>query len=380
MRKRPLRVAIATAGRFHVLDLGRELSALGHEVRFYSYVPRKRALSFGLPPECHVDLFPFLAPLAFLQLRAPKLAPKFVEWLTWQALNRAVIATLEACDVFIFMSGMYLEAAEHARAKFGAKLVLVRSSKHILAQDEILAALPGAERPSALAIRRELQGYQLADRICIPSAHVLRSFERDPTAYSKTMTNPYGVDLRQFPLLPRRPRTETPTFVMAGTWCLRKGCDLLYEAIRQEPALGLVHVGEIGDCPFPQGNPRIRHIPKINQDKLSQVYEQADAFVLASREEGLSNVITQALASGLPIVCSEDSGGVDLGHTAALKDRILVVKSGDLGALGEGIQQMRRRLANGPDFAPVTETDRDTLTWRAFAQRDEVDLMKFVPG
>ena len=33
---KPLRIAIATGGRFHVLDLARELDALGHEVRFYS--------------------------------------------------------------------------------------------------------------------------------------------------------------------------------------------------------------------------------------------------------------------------------------------------------------------------------------------------------
>src|SRR5690242_18534482 len=34
-----LRIAIATGGRFHVLDLARELAALGHEVQLYSFVP-----------------------------------------------------------------------------------------------------------------------------------------------------------------------------------------------------------------------------------------------------------------------------------------------------------------------------------------------------
>ena len=42
------RIAIATAGRFHVLDLARELAALGHEVRFYSMLPPSRTASFGL--------------------------------------------------------------------------------------------------------------------------------------------------------------------------------------------------------------------------------------------------------------------------------------------------------------------------------------------
>jgi hypothetical protein len=48
----PLRVAIATAGRFHVLDLPRELTGLGYALDFYSYVPKLRAVRFGLPSAC----------------------------------------------------------------------------------------------------------------------------------------------------------------------------------------------------------------------------------------------------------------------------------------------------------------------------------------
>ena len=59
---KPLRIAIATGGRFHVLDLARELDALGHEVQFYSYVPKARALQFGLPARCHVSLLPIMWP------------------------------------------------------------------------------------------------------------------------------------------------------------------------------------------------------------------------------------------------------------------------------------------------------------------------------
>src|SRR5947209_8302356 len=58
-----LRVGIASSGRFHLLDLARELDALGVDVRFYSYVPRKRAEKFGLPSRCHVALLPILFPM-----------------------------------------------------------------------------------------------------------------------------------------------------------------------------------------------------------------------------------------------------------------------------------------------------------------------------
>ena len=58
---RRFRVAIATAGRFHVLDLARELNALGYAVDFYSYVPKSRAVRFGLPSACHRSLRPVRA-------------------------------------------------------------------------------------------------------------------------------------------------------------------------------------------------------------------------------------------------------------------------------------------------------------------------------
>lgn len=47
-----MRIGIASLGRFHVLDLARELDVLGEEVQFHSYVPRKRAERFGLPLFC----------------------------------------------------------------------------------------------------------------------------------------------------------------------------------------------------------------------------------------------------------------------------------------------------------------------------------------
>ena len=71
-----LRIGIATSGRFHLLDLARELDALGVDVRFYSYVPRKRAQKFGLPPAVTLHLLPFLFPLVALERVLPRLLPR----------------------------------------------------------------------------------------------------------------------------------------------------------------------------------------------------------------------------------------------------------------------------------------------------------------
>jgi alpha-maltose-1-phosphate synthase len=377
-KDRRLRIGIATAGRFHVLDLARELHALGHDVRFYSYVRKRRAIRFGLPPECHVGLLPALAPYLAWQRVAPAAWPDLREQLSWRALNRTVIEQLEACDIFSCMSGIYLEAAQYARETFGAKIILQRGSTHILSQDEILARTPGAERPSQRAIARELAGYSLADCIAIPSEYVEKSFDRDPASRAKTVRNPYGLDLTAFPLLPARRHAEKSTFLFAGTWCLRKGCDLLVEAIQRHRRIRLLHVGPIGDLPFPKGDPQLIHIPKVDQSALSSIFRRAEAFVLASREEGFGLVLAQALASGLPVLCTSATGGADLRHTTALSDRVFIIRPDDSDALVDGLRAVCDRLVYGPQFAPLTDGDRESLSWAAYARRFEADLFALI--
>ena len=55
-----MRIAIATTGRFHVLDLARELSGLGEDVTLHSWLPNSRTSKFGLPAANHRSTFPYL--------------------------------------------------------------------------------------------------------------------------------------------------------------------------------------------------------------------------------------------------------------------------------------------------------------------------------
>lgn len=338
-------------------------------MRLYSYVPARRAVSFGLPPDSHVGLFSRVWPCVVLQHYGAGWFRRFGEEQSWRVLDRAVARALEPCDVFICMSGIYVEAAVEARRRFGAKIVLVRASKHILEQDEILARTPGAQRPSQLAIERELAGYSLADMIDVPSGHVSRSFERDPVARAKVVVNPYGVNLEEFPLLPERPLEGPITLVVAGAWSLRKGCDLIEAAVSADSRFKLIHVGPIADVDFPHGHPRFRHVPKVDQSELWRIYREADALVQPSREDGFGLVILQALVSGLPVLCTDATGGDDVRCTPALSDRVLTVQSESLSALQRGLDTLAVRLSGREPFAPMTEADREALSWRGYAVR-----------
>jgi alpha-maltose-1-phosphate synthase len=364
-----LHIAIATAGRFHVLDLARELAGLGHVVELYSYVPKTRALRFGLPSACHRSLLPFALPALALDRFVPVVQASIREWFLYESLNLAVMMRLRTCDLFIAMSGIYLEAARFAKRRFGAAVWLERASQHILSQHEILSAIPGAVRPSSLTIARELAGYALSDRIVIPSRHVEESFRRDPAAHAKLFRNPYGVDLAMFPSVARHNSDDDVSLLFVGTWSLRKGCDLLKSAIIQSSGTRLVHVGMIGDMAFPEGDPRFVHKEPVPQPELQRFYAEADAFVLASREEGLAYVLLQALASGLRVICTDRTGGADLAHTPALAQRITIIPHDDLSALVEAVAGLGRRRKSGMYLPPLADSDRETLSWTAYGRR-----------
>ena len=177
-----------------------------------------------------------------------------------------------------------------------------------------------------------------------------------------------------FPQAPPRPAGGRLELIYVGGWSLRKGCDLLTAAIRAVDGVRLTHVGPLGDLAFPAGDARFVHVAPVSQDQLGGYYQQADGVVLASREEGLSLVLAQALASGLPVICTDRTGGEDLAWTPALADRISVVPTDDPAALAAAIEAARdRALAGGPPRL-LSESDRETLSWAAYGRRynDEI--------
>jgi glycosyltransferase involved in cell wall biosynthesis len=370
-----MRIAILTTGRFHVLDLARELAGLGHDVRFYSYVPCRRAEQFGLPRECHRALLPWVLPLVALQRKGPKTWGNRVDALLQKAVDRVVARKLEFCDVFIGMSGLCVRSAQAARKKYGAKIFLERGSRHILSQMEILEGIPGMLRPAVpeFNVSRELWGYHFADVVSIPSLHVERSFLERGFPAQKLFRNPYGVDLMMFPPTPK-PRNEVPTLVFAGTWSLQKGCDTLAQAIRRQP-WRLIHVGVVADEPLPE----LRNFESrgfVPQAELAEVYAEADAFVHPSRQEGLSLVQAQALSCGLPLVCTDRTGGEDLAAFLEDPSWVTVVKPDDVAALCGGIRLALAKAGTQKGARDILESKRHHLSWRTYGQRYDAELRR----
>jgi glycosyltransferase involved in cell wall biosynthesis len=370
-----MRIAIVTSGRFHVLDLARELAGLGHHVRFYSHVSRRRAEQFGLPRECHRALLPWVLPLVALQRKGPKSWGNRVDALLQEAVDRVVTRKLEFCDIFIGMSGLCVRSALAARNNYGAKIFLERGSRHILSQKEILEAIPGMVRPVVpeFDVSRELWGYDFADVISIPSRHAENSFLERGFPPQKLFRNAYGVDLTTFPPT-AKPQNKVPTLVFAGTWSLQKGCDVLARAVQDQP-WRLIHVGERGDAPLPNLT-NFESLGFLPQAKLAGIYAEADAFVHPSRQDGFGVVLCQALACGLPLVCTDRTGGEDLAAFLQDPSWVTVIKPNDVAALRAGIGRALAKIGARPGLRDILGTARDRLSWQAYGNRYDVELRR----
>ena len=370
-----MKIAILTSGRFHVCDLARELDRLGHEVSFYSCVPKHRTRAFGLPDHCARSLFWLLAPLYGLMLKCQNTRFRHVaETMLMEALDNLAARVIGPCDVFIGMSGMSTRTAAAVRRKYGARIWIERGSRHILSQQEILMSIPGGNpNPvSGPTVRRELAEYQMADTIVVPSRHAEVSFLERGFSPEKVFRNPFGVDLTMFPPT-QRPANRQRVLVFIGSWSMQKGCDVLWEACRSANSWRLLHIGAINDAPVPD-SPLFEHREPLPQWRLVDMFRESDVFVIASRQEGLSLVQAQALACGLPVVCTDRTGGADL--RAMLDDPrwVEVATHGDPVALGRAIEKALALAATQTGVRDILGPARDRFSWKAYGERYSTEL------
>lgn len=359
-----IKINILSPGRFHVLDLARELNKNGYDVKFYSYVPTRRAIKFGLPAKCNVSflwvLFPFLAVSKISNYSS--FATSLTRWVS----DTLYALFMRKCDVLISMSGEFTKCNKKIKRQ-GGVLIIERGSKHILEQKRILESIPslkGTKPVPDINVKKELIDYELADFVSVASIHVKNSFLKLGYPERKIFVNPYGVDLSMFRPIPNM--FKKFDVIMVGNWSYQKGCDLLEEAIKAT-GLKLLHVGSIGDIPFPEDS-HFTHIEPVSQESLCSFYNQSHIFVMPSRQDGFGMVYTQAISCNLPIIGSIDSGTVDLKKIVDKPEYVHVVNPLTIDNLIETINKTLKQ-AKELGTSLYAGDGMDKLTWDSYGKR-----------
>jgi glycosyltransferase involved in cell wall biosynthesis len=163
-------------------------------------------------------------------------------------------------------------------------------------------------------MNRELER---ADLVLCPSTFVRDTMLANGVPERKCFLNPFGVDTSVF--VPRKTIPQRPRFISVGMIFLRKGHQYLFRAFEQVkrvlPDAELICVGNYRPD-FKLERRRwegtFTHYPSLSHRELATLLTDCTAFVLPSLEEGFARVLSEAMAAGLPIIASYESGATTL--------------------------------------------------------------------
>jgi len=179
-----------------------------------------------------------------------------------------------------------------------------------------------------------------------------------------------GVDLQAFRIKDRealRARLGVKGFVLASVGLLieRKGHHLIIEGLKDIPDALLLIAGsgpdrqQLEDLASRLGvSTRVRFLGNLDREALCDVYNSADALVLASSREGWANVLLESMACGTPVIGSNVWGTPEV---IARPEAGLLLKNRDAKSIVEAAAQLRRSL---PDRA-ATRRYAEQFDWQA---------------
>jgi glycosyltransferase involved in cell wall biosynthesis len=370
-----MKVRIAVHGRFHAFELAQGLHRHGILECLQTTYPGfavRRVIGNQVPLAT--------APLLELWRRfGPKLTNRAAVNVTVAKKFAATVASSlkdSNADILVGWSSATLEAIPVAHDK-GMRVIIERGSTHISHQSEMLAAaneslgIIAAPTPGEI-IERELMEYDACDAIMVPSEIAAASFVRYGIPREKIYVNRLGVDVSQFAPARTPVSNPVPKILFVGEISARKGIAPLLGAFAKiSSAAELVCVGPV-DVDFQAALNKlpIKNVTfkgAMSRNDIHQAYQSADIFCLPSAEEGFGMVVLEAMASGLPVVLSDQVGAGDLitdGKNG------MIIPYNDETALSNALLRLVENAGLRSDLgAAALATANSALGWDGYVDR-----------
>ncbi len=307
----------------------------------------------------------------------PSSAARLFAHVNHKFCKRVVRKGLDDAEVIFGFNGASLEIFEHARSR-GIKCILEQTMAPRKTELKLIAEEHGrwrgwtAESPSLdddPLVEREADEWKLADRVICGSNFVKTALNREGVAEDKSTVVPYGVDIDYFK--PRRPKRSSKAInlLFMGEIGLRKGVPYLLEALRglnrpktfSAKLAGPIAIDETQLRKYSNWCEVTGPMPKRQACAL---YDWADVLVLPSLCEGSATVTYEAMASGVPVITTENSGAI-------VRDGFdgCVVPIRDSAALAEKIAVLCEDVNRRTQMSEAALERRGEISLAAYADR-----------
>lgn len=184
---------------------------------------------------------------------------------------------------------------------------------------------------------------------------------------------PNGVDLSEFHPGPSRSASDPVRLLFVSRLVKRKGLQYLIPALARLKTGGRAfHLTVIGDGPARDEltalvqshclEAEVTMLGAVAHADLPAHYREADLFVLPSLNEGMPNVVLEAMASGLPVLLTDVPGADELVEDAVNGFR---VPPGDQPALEKGLAQALARPERLAAMGAESVRKAEAFSWRA---------------
>jgi len=375
-----MKVTIVVGGKFHAFDLAEQLEKKSHLLNLITSYPKWKICKFYNIEKKKIKsvVLKEIIERIIIKLKLSNYLNfiffylnKYFEYFASKKVD------YKNSDILVGWSGFSHKAFQKSK-NYNIIKILERGSSHIKYQTEILLEeykkfnLKYKIEPNL--IKQELMEYDLADFISIPSEFVKKSFLQNRIEEKKIILIPYGVNLNNF--YPKKKKDNIFRFIYVGTSSIRKGVWYTLKAFNELnlPNAELILVGSIDSDFLPllsefNSNKKIKIINHVEQNKLVEFYNISDVFVISSIEDGFAMVIPQALACGIPVICTENSGGSELINSGK---NGFVVPIRDINKLQEKMILLYEDKKLYDHLKNNIEKKRNNLSWNDYGHKMEI--------
>jgi glycosyltransferase involved in cell wall biosynthesis len=386
-----MKITTVAFNRFHIYDQARELDNENLLFKLITNYPKFRSRDFKIS-DAKVISLPLTGILNHLRIKLLKrinssVNKKIVEYLH-NKFSRDVAKSINVdTDIVIFLSSVGLEGI-----KFCQENNIISISDHgsgyqeyeksILEEEREIFGLEKSSVIDEWIIKKEAAEFKLADFIFLGSNYAKETFLKYDYPENKLIVNNYGVDLENFKKIYKE--DEIFRIIIVAGANVGKGVQYLLKAFNELNfenselwVIGGGYPNKELDIIFAKMKINFNNIffkGSFPQRELYKYYSQCSVFCLPSLSDGFGMVVPQALACGLPVIVSENTGAKDIvvqnynGYVVPIRD-IESIKEKIL-YLYENPETLKLMSVN------ALESVKDGLSWSDYGDRLMLNLKK----